>query len=43
MNTTTHGIFVKQYLRGAAPETIAEIQELAAGLREYYKPDSYLA
>src|SRR5947208_13488988 len=38
MNATTRGIFVKQYLHGAAPETIAEIQELAGGLREYYKP-----
>jgi len=27
----THGIFVKQYLHGAAAETIAETQELAAG------------
>ena len=26
-----------QYLHGAAPETIAEILELATGLREHYK------
>jgi hypothetical protein len=37
-NSITHGIFVKQFLNGAAPETVAEIEALAAGIREYYKP-----
>ena len=37
-NSITHGIFVKKFLEGATPETVAEIEELAAGLRDYYKP-----
>jgi len=32
MNATTHGIFVKQYLNGATPETIAEMRELAEAI-----------
>jgi len=42
MNSTTRGIFVKQYPHGAAPDTVAEIEELAAGLREHYKPKGIL-
>ena len=42
LNATTHGIFVKQFLNGAAPETVAEIQVLAAAIREYYKPQGPL-
>ena len=37
-NATTHGIFVKQFLSGAEPEAIEEIELLAAGLRKHYKP-----
>ena len=37
-NSITHGVFVKKFLDGATPETVAEIEELAAGLRDYYKP-----
>jgi hypothetical protein len=37
-NSTTHGIFVKRFLNGAAPEIVAEIEVLAAGIREYYQP-----
>src|SRR5215469_865668 len=37
-NSMTHGIFVTKFLNGATPETVAEIEELAAGLRDYYKP-----
>jgi len=33
---------VKQYLHGAAAETSAEVKELAAGLREHYKPEGIL-
>ena len=39
-NSITHGIFVTKFLDGATPETVAEIEELAEGLREYYKPES---
>jgi|SRR5215469_1414456 len=39
-NSMTHGIFVTKFLNGATPETVAEIEELAAGLRDYYKPQS---
>jgi len=41
-NAITHGIFVKQFLNGAAPETVAQIEELAVGLREHYKPEGIL-
>ena len=34
------GIFVKKFVKGATPETIAEIEELAAALRDYYRPQS---
>lgn len=37
-NAITHGIFVKKFLHGATPETVAEIEALAAGLREHYQP-----
>jgi hypothetical protein len=37
-NSITHGIFVTKLLNRATPETVAEIEELAAGLRDYYKP-----
>ena len=30
-NSITHGVFVKKFLDGATPETVAEIEELAAG------------
>jgi len=41
-SSITHGIFVRQFLNGAAHETIAEIEALAAGIREYYKPQGPL-
>jgi hypothetical protein len=37
-NSITHGIFVKKFLNGAAPETVAEIEALAAGIVEHYQP-----
>jgi hypothetical protein len=37
-NSITHGIFTKQFLIGAAPETIAEVEALAAGIQEHYQP-----
>jgi hypothetical protein len=37
-NSVTHGIFVKKFLNGAAPETVAEIQAVAAGIQEHYQP-----
>lgn len=37
-NSTTHGIFVKKFLNGATPETVAELETLAAGIREHYQP-----
>ena len=37
-NSIKHGIFVTKFLERATPETVAEIEELAAGLRDYYKP-----
>src|SRR5215472_6245385 len=39
-NSITHGIFVTKFLDGATPQTVAEIEELAAGLRDYYNPQS---
>jgi hypothetical protein len=41
-NAIRHGIFVTKLLNGAATETASEIQELAAGLREHYKPDGIM-
>jgi len=41
-NSIKHGIFVTKFLNGAKPETVAEIEELAAGLREHYKPEGIL-
>lgn len=41
-NSIIHGIFVKRFLNGAAPETVAEIEALAAGIREHYKPQGIL-
>jgi len=38
LNSTTHGIFVKRFLNGAAPEAVAEVEALAAGIREHYQP-----
>jgi hypothetical protein len=37
-NSITHGIFAKQFLNGAAPETVAEMEVLAAGIQEHYQP-----
>jgi hypothetical protein len=37
-NSITHGIFVKKFLNGATPETVAELETLVAGIREHYKP-----
>jgi hypothetical protein len=37
-NSITHGVFAKQFLNGAAPETIAEMEALAAGIQEHYQP-----
>ncbi|MGB2900661.1 MAG: hypothetical protein WBB89_15455 [Candidatus Acidiferrum sp.] len=41
-NSITHGIFVKRFLNGAAPETVAEIEALATGIREHCKPQGML-
>jgi hypothetical protein len=41
-NSITHGIFVTKFLSRATPETVSEIEELAAGLREYYEPEGIL-
>jgi len=41
-NSIKHGIFLTKLLTSAPPEAIAEIQELAVGLWEYYKPDGIL-
>lgn len=41
-NSITHGILVKKFLNGAAPETVAEIEALAAGIREHYQPADML-
>ena len=41
-NAVTHGIFVKKFLNGAAPETIVEMEALAAGIREHYEPADML-
>lgn len=37
-NSITHGIFAKQLLSGAAPETAVEISTLTAGIWEFYQP-----
>src|SRR5258707_3025565 len=37
-NSITHGIFVKKFLNGATPETVAEIEALASGIWEHYQP-----
>jgi hypothetical protein len=37
-NATTHGIFVKQFLKGATDETVVEVEALAAAMREHYQP-----
>jgi hypothetical protein len=37
-NAVSHGIFAKQFLREAAPETVEEIAALAEGIREHYQP-----
>jgi len=37
-NSRTHGIFVKKFLNSATPETVAEIEALAAGIWEHYQP-----
>ena len=36
--TIKHGVFVTNFLNRATLETVAETEELAARLREYYKP-----
>lgn len=41
-NAITHGIFVTQFLNRATPETVAQVEELARGMREYYKPEGML-
>jgi hypothetical protein len=41
-NAITHGIFVKKFLNGASPETVAEIEALAAGIWEHYQPANML-
>jgi hypothetical protein len=41
-NAITHGILVKKFLSGAAPETVAEIEALAAGIWEHYQPADML-
>jgi hypothetical protein len=37
-NAITHGIFVKQYVSGATPETVDEMKKLADGFWEHYQP-----
>lgn len=37
-NSITHGIFVKKFLNGATPETVAELETLSAGIRAHYQP-----
>jgi hypothetical protein len=37
-NSITHGIFTKQILNGVAPETIVEMETLAAGIQKHYQP-----
>ena len=37
-NAITHGIFFNQLVNGASPETVAELETLAADLRAYYQP-----
>jgi len=37
-NAVTHGIFVKQYVSGATPQTVEEMKKLAAGFWEHYRP-----
>ncbi len=37
-NSITHGIFARQLLTGATPETAAEISTLTAGIWEFYQP-----
>jgi len=37
-NAITHGIFAKQFFTGAAPETLKEMEELAAGIWTHYQP-----
>ena len=37
-NAVSHGIFVKHFLNGAAPETIEEIEALTAGLQKHFEP-----
>jgi hypothetical protein len=39
-NSITRAIFVKKVVKGATPEVVAEVEELAAALRDYYKPES---
>ena len=41
-NSITHGIFVKRFLNGAAPETVAETEALVTGIREHCKPQGML-
>jgi len=41
-NSITHGIFITKFLDGATHETVTEIQELAASLREHYDPQGVL-
>lgn len=38
LNSTTHGIFVKRFLNGAAPEAVSEIEALTAGIHEHFQP-----
>lgn len=37
-NSIKHGIFVKRFLNGARPETVADIEALTAGMWEHYQP-----
>jgi hypothetical protein len=37
-NSITHGIFVKKFLNGATPETVADLETLVAGIRAHYQP-----
>src|SRR5262249_11576956 len=41
-NAITHGIFVKQFLKGATSETVARVEAIAAGLRDHYPPVGFL-
>jgi len=38
LNAITHGIFFKQLVNGASPDTVTELETLAADLRAHFQP-----